>query len=365
MMNDAAITKERKGIRWGIVGPALAFACLVAIYSVYWLMVADEVKKAVEAFAVRGDDEIVTSWGDFAVGGYPFRVEAQFEEPKAAAPSAPEEWTWQGDAAYLALQPYNLRHMILTLRGEQRLTYRDLRTPARAVNEARFSANSAQASYVMVENLPFGRLAVDIEGFDGEHHLGATDETEKLTAKRLQLHARPAATGKGIAETGSYDVALQAEDVRVDAARQIPALGPNMEFFLAQTRLRGLPSERYVSLVELMRDWRAAGGTLAISDLIVKWGPLDLYANGELTLDAQHRPEGELGARITDFEGLLEAMVKDGVVQEREARIALAGLVLVSQFQGNKTDEVSLPVVMREGKLYLGPLAIAELEPLY
>ena len=74
-MSNTATTRERKGIRWGIVGPTLALACLVVIYSVYWFMVAGEVKKAVEAFAARSGEEIVTSWSDFAVGGYPFRID--------------------------------------------------------------------------------------------------------------------------------------------------------------------------------------------------------------------------------------------------------------------------------------------------
>ncbi|MEP2827556.1 DUF2125 domain-containing protein [Parvibaculum sp.] len=364
-MSEAATEGKRTGIRWGIIGPSLAFAIFAAAYSVYWFTIAGEVRKAVEIYAARSEKEVVTSWDGFAVGGYPFRIEAQFTAPKAAAPATPEKWEWQGEGAYLALQPHNLRHMVLTLEGEQRLSYRDLRTAARATNEARFTAGSAQASYVLLEDKPFGRLAIDMEALKGEHHLGANDTTEELTAKRLQLHARPAESPEGIKEPGSYDIALQAEDVDVDSTTKIPALGPRMEFFLAQTRLRGLPPGNYVSLVELMRDWQAAGGTLAISDLAVKWGPLDLYASGELGLDAKHRPEGQLDARITDFEGLLDAMVEDGIVQEREARIAMAGLVLVSQFQGSKSNEIRMPVIMREGKLYLGPLVIAKLEPLY
>jgi hypothetical protein len=364
-MNEAPTERKRTGIRWGIIGPSLAFAVFVAAYSVYWFTIAGEVRKAVETYAVRSEKEVVTSWDGFTVGGYPFRIKAQFAAPKAAAPATPEKWEWQGEGAHFALQPYNLRHMVLTLEGEQRLSYRDLRTAARATNEARFMAGSAQASYVLLEDRPFGRLAIDIEALKGKHRLGANDTTEELTAKRLQLHARPAESHEGIEEPGSYDIALQAEDVNVESTTKIPALGPRMEFFLAQTRLRGLPPGNYVSLVELMRDWQAAGGTLAISDLAVKWGPLDLYASGELSLDARRRPEGRLDARVTDFEELLDALVKDGIVQEREARIALAGLVLVSQFQGKESNEIRMPVIMREGKLYLGPLVIAKLEPLY
>lgn len=363
-MNEAATT-GRTGIRWGIVGPSLALAALVVLYTVYWVGVSGEVRKAVENFAARGEKGVVTSWNDFSVGGYPFRVEADFASPAANAPDTPEEWQWQGDGASLSLLPYNLRHAILTLEGEQRLSYRDLRTGERARNEARFTAGSARASYVALADRPFGRLAIDIEALEGEHLQGASGETQNMTATRLQLHARPAETPEGSEVPDSYDLALQAEDIDVGGTETIPALGQNMTLFLAQTRLRGVPPASHASLVELMREWKAAGGTLAISDLVVKWGPLDLYASGELGLDGAHRPEGQLDARITDFEGLLDAMVKDGLVEEREARVALAGLVLVSQFQGQKSNEVRVPVIMREGRLYLGPLAVAKLEPLY
>jgi hypothetical protein len=363
-MNDATGMK-RTGIRWGIVGPSLAFAGLVLLYTIYWFGVSGEVRKTVEAFAARGDKRIATSWDDFSVGGYPFRIKAGFVAPAASAPSAPEEWQWQGEGASLALLPYNLRHAILTLEGEQRLSYRDFRTGERARNEARFTASSARASYVALADRPFGRLAIDIEALEGEHRLGASGATEAMTATRLQLHARPAETPEGGEVPDSYDLALQAEDIDIGGAGTIPALGPNMTLFLAQTRLRGVPQTDHASLVELMREWQAANGTLAISDLVVKWGPLDLYASGEIGLDAAHRPEGQLDARITGFEGLLDAMVEDGVVEEREARVALAGLVLVSQFQGQKSNEVRVPVIMRDGRLYLGPIAVARLEPLY
>ena len=86
-MGEAATERKRTGIRWGIIGPSLAFAIFAAAYSVYWFTIAGEVRKAVEIYAARSEKEVVTSWDGFAVGGYPFRIEAQFTAPKAAAPA--------------------------------------------------------------------------------------------------------------------------------------------------------------------------------------------------------------------------------------------------------------------------------------
>ena len=66
-MNEAATT-GRTGIRWGIVGPSLALAALVVLYTVYWVGVSGEVRKAVENFAARGEKGVVTSWNDLISG---------------------------------------------------------------------------------------------------------------------------------------------------------------------------------------------------------------------------------------------------------------------------------------------------------
>lgn len=363
MMTEA--TARKSGTHWGIVLPAVALGALVVLYTVYWFAVADEVRKSVEAFSARGEEGLVTGWKDFSVGGYPYRIEAGFEIPTASAPDAPEAWEWRGERAAVALLPYNLRHAVLTLGGEQVLRYHDVRTATHTNNELRAKAGTARASYVDLPESPFGRLAIDIENLDAIHIQGTAGLEDSIAAKRLQLHTRPATDETGSPITASYDIAIQADGVAVDSSEVVPVLGNGMDLLLIQARLRDLPGTRHVSAVELLQAWRANGGTLALSDLIVKWGPLDLTASGELALDAQNRLEGQLDARVADFEGLLDAMVRDGVVKEDEARIALAGLVLVSQFQGNRSDEVRVPVIMQEGRLFLGPLAIAKLEPLY
>ena len=359
------VKPARRGWRWHIFAPVTALALLFAAYSIYWFSVAGEVRTAVEEFAARPGQGLVVGWRDFTVNGYPYRIEAGFENPAMSAPAAPESWAWQGEAAEFALLPYNPRHLIVNLRGEQRFSYRDTRTAPPSPNEVRASAGTAWGSYVDIRDAPFGRLAIDIKDLDARHSRGATGETDGLTALRLQLHARPAERENAAPVPGSYDVAIQADDITLANGKTIAALGGHVERVMAQARLRDVPATPHASAVELLQNWQETGGTLAISDLVVKWGPLDLFASGELKLDALHRPEGQLDAKVTGFEALLEAMVRDRLVKEKDARIALAGLTLVSQFQGNRTDQVSVPVIMRNGRLYLGPLVVAALEPLY
>jgi hypothetical protein len=163
----------------------------------------------------------------------------------------------------------------------------------------------------------------------------------------------------------SYDLALQGNDMAIDRADAFPVLGSQVSLFSAQARLRNVPKGKRASAVELSRDWLQHGGSLAVSDLQIKWGPLDMWAQGELTLDDKARLQGSFDAEINDYRGLLAALVKAHVISERDQRLALMGLGLVAQLQGSSEARVRVPIVMNEGRLYLGPLVVAKLEPIY
>lgn len=357
--------EPKSGIRWGIAGPALALIALVALYTVYWFSVTGEIRKQVEAFAAQPQQGLVAGWDEFSMRGYPYRIEAAFTQPAASAPDAPEAWEWRSERASIALLPYNLRHAVLTLGREHLVRYREPLRAGFSQNEIRATAGKAQASYVELKDMPFGRLAIDVNDLDAQHFRGASGKSDRAKLTRLQLHTRPSVNDRDDLIPAAYDFALRAEGVTVESEHRVPVLGNDVSHLLMQARLRDILATRHVSVIELLDAWRDTGGTLAISDLIVKWGPLDLTASGELSLDAQNRPLGRLDARVTDFKSLVDAMAREGIVKEDEARIALAGLTLVSQFQGNRSDEVLVPVIMDKGRLYLGPLAVGRLAPLY
>ena len=357
--------ESKSGIRWGIAGPALALIVLVAAYTVYWFSVTDEIRKQVEAFATQPQQRLVAGWDEFSMRGYPYRIEAAFTQPAASAPDAPEAWEWRSERASVALLPYNLRHAVLTLGREHLVRYREPLRGGFSQNEIRATVGKAQASYVELKDMPFGRLAIDVNELDAQHFRGASGASDRANLARLQLHTRPSVNDRDELIPAAYDFALRAEGVTLESDRRVPVLGNDMSYLLVQARLRDVPGTRHLSAIELLNAWRDTGGTLSISDLIVKWGPLDLTASGKLSLDAQNRPEGRLDARVTDFKNLVDAMAQEGIVKEDEARIALAGLVLVSQFQGNRSGDVLVPVIMDKGRIYLGPLAIGNLTPLY
>jgi len=360
--------------RWRIFGPTLALVALVAVYSVYWYVMAGKTRGFLDAFATSPHTgNIAVGWGDLSISGYPYRIEADFTAPSIAAPRAPEAWSWSAQSLEADFLPYSLRHVVLKVDGEQVLRYRDdARTGARR-HVLRATAEGTWASYVDVRGAPFGRLAVDINNLvavkDGE----APNTGERFAAGRFQFHSRPSgeqADGAGaeplpagVAE--SYDVAIQGNDMAIDAADAPRALGSEIELFEAQARLKNASATPNASPAEFARAWATQGGTLTISDMQVKWGPLDMWAQGELSLDAEARPQGRFEAAIADYPGLLKALVAADVVSEKDARIAQVGLGLVAQLQGDEAGRIRVPVVVTGGKVFLGPVPVATIGPLF
>ncbi|MES1989949.1 MAG: DUF2125 domain-containing protein [Pseudomonadota bacterium] len=358
--------------------PYIGIALVFAIYSVYWVIAAHKLRDGIERVSAQKNAAAIdTDWSALTLGGFPYRISLTFTKLLADAPQAPEQWSWNADGLEADFLPYNLRHVILKIDGEQHLAYSDVRG-AKLRHLVRATSDSVRVSYVEETNADFGRLAIDIDKFiairDGKATGDlATDLTgERLTADRLQLHIRPAADDEGLAtridmpdHKNSYDIALQGDNMVLASSGPAAVLGANVALISAQARLRDMPRRNHGSFVELSRGWLQQGGRLSVSDLRVSWGPLDLYAQGELTLDEEARPKGEFNAEFSDYPRLLNALVANGIIRREDAKIATTGLNVISELQGKKAGRVSMPVLMRNGKLYLGPLVVATLEPLY
>lgn len=359
--------------------PLIGVIVILVLYSAYWYVASNKLRATIEDFAAHAPtSDIMVGWSHLSFSGYPYRIAVTFTDPTVHAPHTPEKWSWAASDIEADFLPYDLRHVVLKVDGHQELHYSDTRGPHARRHVIRAKAEGTWASYVEVKSTPFGRLAIDIKNLKAVRD-GALDpntgnpDGERLAAGRLQLHMQPAAdlspqTLPSILDddTGSYDIALQGDDVTLDRGAPTHAvLGSDIKLIAVQARLRDVPHNSSASLVELSRDWLQKGGRLTVSDLRIKWGPLDLWAQGEVTLDAEARPKGQFDAEITDYPGLLAALVKANIIRAQDAKLANVGLGFVAQLQGKVDGRISVPIVMNDGKLFLGPLVVAKLVPIY
>ena len=82
-------------------------------------------------------------------------------------------------------------------------------------------------------------------------------------------------------------------------------------------------------------------------------------------MDPNGRPAGTLKASRGNLDALVEALVAADIVGRKTANLAFTGLQALSAIQGEKEGRVRIPIVLKDGVLFLGPLSIARLDPLF
>lgn len=110
--------------------------------------------------------------------------------------------------------------------------------------------------------------------------------------------------------------------------------------------------------------WRAAGGRVDIAKLSFAWGPLSLDGRGTATLDSALRPEGRIDSRVSGWRPAIGAFVAAGQMKARDGSLAATFLDLMARRDGDGRAVIAVALTARKGKLYLGPVAIARLDPL-
>jgi hypothetical protein len=119
------------------------------------------------------------------------------------------------------------------------------------------------------------------------------------------------------------------------------------------------------NLSEIIESWRAAGGAIDITDTHLQKGSIDIDANGRLSLDAQHRLQGQIGLAGT---GLDPILARYGVSKQTAALGGiLSSFLSASAAPANRSpDALHLSLKLDKGRVGLGPVQLPIiLKPLY
>ncbi|MDE1172856.1 MAG: DUF2125 domain-containing protein [Parvibaculaceae bacterium] len=367
---EPAPRKQSRLGAWGIYLPTIALVVFVGLYWLFWNHMAGILESRVNEFRQTGDGTGLTAdWQDFKVSGFPYRMQGAFTNPELADPQSPSNWHWEGGKLTVAVLPYNLKHIIVLPEGEQTVHYFTGSGDASQQHTLRLTAETARASYVVVPG-SFGRVAVELQKLHLSDGLTAQEDANNagpllgLTADRAQFNLEPSG-GEADSIPGDANVALQLENAVFDPLLNNPLFDTPLSFAGIEGRLRGVPAQPETDLKGLLQQWGEAEGSADIDALTIKWGTLDMTASGSLHLDAQHRPEGVLDAAFINPQAFVQTLVDKGVVSRQNASFALAGISAISNFQGASDGRVKLPVIFKDGKLYLGPLKISNVDPIY
>lgn len=358
------LPEKLKSIRWALIAPFLALAFLLAAYGVWWINLASTIEAALLDWQQKQAEQgLLANWETFQTNGFPYRVEVKLTKPSLELANTPARWSWTAGDLRAEMLPYNLNHVIVDVQSDQTVSYVRQQNELTETVHFHISSDNAWASLVN-ENADEQRLAVDFTNvlMQRELHPETSPVSAGLaSAARFQLHGRPSPGVEGV----SYDAAIRAEDISWADFGETPWPGNVITRLDIQARLSGLPSDLQAAPDAVLANAAVNGTKLAVSDFTLNWGPINMTGQGEVTLDEKGRPEGQFRTSVGNLDGLVAALVDAGIVTQQSAGLAFAGMAALSSLQGEEPGRVRLPVAMKEGVLFLGPIAAARLDPLY
>lgn len=312
-----------------------------ALWSGYWFIAAHTEKRALEQwFAARRAEGWQADYAGFRVQGYPNRLDAIWRDLALADPATGVALDMPrfGIMALsyrpnhvIAVAPESM--MLRTPEANFPITNEDLRAsmrlhpgPSLQLDRAQLSADTLVLSGPQPAALDHLSLAM-------------SQHAEDQNTYRLGLLASGIAPPETLRNRLTAGMALpeRMQEMRLDAT--VTFSKPWDISAINQSR----PQPRHIDL------------SLARAE----WGPLALQVAADLEVDETGQPTGEVTLQARNWRQMLQGAVAAGALAPSAAGIAETTLGLMARMGGN-ADTLDVTLNLRDGVIYLGPVAIGD-----
>jgi len=313
-----------------------------ALWSGYWYLGSTGVTTAFESwFKARRADGWVAEYSDIATRGFPNRFDTTFTDISLA--DTHTGLAWEAPIFQILALSYKPNHAIAVWPDRQLLA-----TP---LEKYVVSSEDMRASLVTGADitLPLERATLTAESLNI-----TPDDSDQPT----RIAALTLAAERATASPSTYRLGFRADGlapslpwrVRIDPAGSLPDQLDALSADLTVTFDK--PWDR--STIEIARPQPRR---IKVRLAEARWGKLELQAAGEVDVDQQGLPTGELVIKARNWRDILDLAVATGNLPQGFADTLRDGLGLVSQMAGNpKTLDV--PLNFRNGRVLLGPVPL-------
>lgn len=313
-----------------------------AAWSGYWFVGRAGVTTAFERWLeARREEGWVAEAAGIETRGFPNRFDTTFTGINLADPKT--GLAWEAPIFQILQLSYKPHHAIAVWPDKQRIATplekyevesRDMR--ASLVTGARLSLPLERAT-LTAENIAITPLRADQP---------TRAEALRLAAERRPT--RPATYRLGLAADG-LSPALDWR-VKLDPAGRLPE---RFDAFSADMTVTfDKPWDR--SAIEQARPQPQE---IDIRLAEARWGRLELQAAGEVTVDADGRPEGEITVKARNWRDILRMAAASGRVGDGFADTLEDGLSLISRMAGHP-DTLDIPLAFSGGRVRFGPVPL-------
>ena len=320
---------------------------LLVLWGVLWFGLAWQSRERLEAWLAPAPEK---DWhGRFAAvdsSGFPLPTRLLIEEAVVVWREGAQEAVWRAPSLGLRIRSWQLDAFDIALPARQTL-----------------SVASADSSREFALSLASGRVRVELvdgrfDSLDGEL-LGAdlrlTEPLSTLAADRvvLDLAAAP--------DRPVWSLSAGLEDVRLPDGLSGHFSGEDLDLSLVLD-LHGEPPRG--TTARQLAAWRDAGGFVDLRYLRLDWPPLRIRGEGSLALDRALRPEGSVTSEIGGYREALGALRDGGRIGAGQLLFALPVLDAMARPGADGEDRLHLPLRLRDGGIFAGPLRLGSVPPL-
>ena len=341
--------------RAGLYVPLLIALTALAAWSGWWFYLTHRIETGIEARAV---EMRAAGWdighGRITTTGWPFRTRIAIAYP---AVTAPDGRAISAPALIAEANTYNPDRWVIIAPDGLVLTRPDAGKVAVRGDALRMSVSDLQARF------PDLRIQLDQPVFTP--HPGAAP-FPILRADQLQINARahPADSTAGAATPGAVDVMIRLTEARARPGSALDGLavqGP-VGGWIEATIENGAPRRSRIMIGDL-GAWARSGGRLTAMRGELKVGVSSATLSSNiLTAGPDGRLQGTVALTADKPLPALAGLARSGV--SGIDRAAAAGAATATALTGD-TSAVSLPLVFRNGRTWLGPFALAPAPKLF
>jgi hypothetical protein len=310
-------------------------------WSGYWFFGSRSVESGWRDWLdARAADGWVADYSDIRTAGFPNRFDTTISDVELADPQT--GIAWSAPFFQVFRLSYKPNHVIAA--------WPDVQTFATPHQRITVGADRIQASAVFRPDTP---LELD--------HANFVLDNVALTSNAgwsAEVSQALFATRRAAALQNAHDIGLDATNIRpadavlarLDPAGLLPRTFDHLKIdatlgFDAPWTLRAIESSR-PAITRI--DLRLAQAN---------WGKLDLWAAGDLTIDAEGIPSGSITLRAKNWREMLQIGVSAGWVPNGLAGTLESGLGLLAKMAGNP-NELDVPLNFSRGSVSLGPIPI-------
>jgi hypothetical protein len=358
--------------RWRFFVPLALVVVLGLGWTAFWFYASARGQAELAAWNKReaaAGRELSCASQDFA--GFPFRFELRCAAPQLALTKA--HLSLKAQDMHAAVQVYQPTLAIAEFTGP--LAVSDDQGPAVAVDWT-----LAQMSVRAQLSGPPERVSVVLDQPKvtrnaGQETLGRATHAEIHLREAPRLPSHPPA----------FDIAVDLTQALLPSVPRVP--NTPIDATVAGT-LRGLNDLSPRPWRQVLRDLQAANGRLDVTQARIRQGNVLVVGNGTLHLTARGALDGQLQLTVAGIEDLVTALGLDKTVGQASqnalnrvapgldlssllgshgnAALAAMGATMLGQpTQLEGRQAVTLPLRFTDGAVFLGPMKVADVAPLY